>query len=473
LCGQEVRQYSSVKADKQKQVLINSRIANKNLVRTEFGKGEIYYTSLFCKIISAIANKAASFDANGIGLEMEAEKPDWYDALNGLPGLIGSSLSETLELKRIARFLLDKLPDQACIIINVESKQFIEQLSQLLSSANNDFIYWQQSNSLKEDFREKTRLGLSSEEAELGHDLAKDFLRQVIEKCSLAANKCLEKYQTYVTYFINQAAEYEQTSRGIEIKSFTQKPLPLFLEGFVHALKVEQDKSIYSRVKKSALYDKKLKMYKVNAPLDSAPLEIGRAKVFTPGWLENESIWMHMEYKYMLELLKAGLYKEFFADFKNVLVPFMDPGIYKRSILENSSFIVSSANPNKQNHGRGFVARLSGAAAEFLDMWVIMTTGKRMFSLDSNNKLVFQLAPVLPAWLFKAKEFKFKLLGSIEAVYINLKNKNTYDKNAAIIAYKLQLENNEEISINGKTIPEPYASLIRDRKIKSISAIIG
>src|SRR3989339_2149590 len=115
-------------------------------------------------------------------------------------------------------------------------------------------------------------------------------------------------------------------------------------------------------------------MYKVNASLADQPIEIGRCKIFTPGWLENESIWLHMEYKYLLELLKAGLYKEFFADFKDVLIPFQNPKTYKRSILENSSFLASSAHPNPDIHGQGFVARLSGACAEFIDIWVIMMT---------------------------------------------------------------------------------------------------
>lgn len=473
LCEKEVRQYSSVKTDKQKQVLINSRPENKNLVRANFGKGEIYTTTLFCKILCAIANKAASFDPSGIGLEMEAEKPDWYDALNGLPGLMGSSLSETLELKRIAGYLLNKLSINAELTIAIEIKEFIEQLDSVLANAKDDLGYWQESNNLKEAFRENTKSGLSGEETNLDPALAQAFLQKVIDKCGQAVKNCLARYKTYVTYFINQAAEYENNHHGIEVKSFTQKPLPLFLEGFVHALKVEQDKSIYRKVKQSALYDKKLKMYKVNAPLNDAPLEIGRARVFTPGWLENESIWMHMEYKYMLELIKAGLYKEFFADFKNVLVPFMDPNIYKRSVLENSSFIVSSANPNKHNHGRGFVARLSGAAAEFLDMWVIMTTGKQMFTVDKNKKLIFKLAPILPSWLFKDKQFKFKLLGGIDATYIMPNKKNTFDKGLKVISYKLLLENNEELDINSSQISEPYSQLIRDRKIKSLSAIIG
>ena len=125
---------------------------------------------------------------------------------------------------------------------------------------------------------------------------------------------------------------------------FKHRPLPLFLEGMVHYLRiVDKEKAkaekVFDAVKKSALYDKKLKMYKVCVSLKDMPEEIGRCRVFTPGWLENESVWLHMEYKYLLELLKCKLYKEFYGEFKNLLVPFQDPARYGRSILENSSFI--------------------------------------------------------------------------------------------------------------------------------------
>lgn len=139
-------------------------------------------------------------------------------------------------------------------------------------------------------------------------------------------------------------------------------------------------RQLHRRVKSSALYDRSLRMYKTNAPLESQPMEIGRLRAFTPGWLENESIFLHMEYKYLLELLRAGLYEEFFEDFRNSLVAFQDPAVYGRSPLENSSFIVSSAHPDKTLHGAGYVARLTGATAEFLSMWNIMTAGPHPFS---------------------------------------------------------------------------------------------
>jgi hypothetical protein len=43
-----------------------------------------------------------------MGIEMEAGRPGWYDALNGLPGLFGSSMPETYELLRLVNFLLEK-----------------------------------------------------------------------------------------------------------------------------------------------------------------------------------------------------------------------------------------------------------------------------------------------------------------------------------------------------------------------------
>ncbi len=121
-------------------------------------------------------------------------------------------------------------------------------------------------------------------------------------------------------------------------------------------------------------------------------MEIGRLRAFTPGWLENEFDFLHMEYKYLLELLRAGLYEEFFEDFRNTLVAFQDPAGYGRSPLENSSFIVSSAHPDKSQHGRGFVARLTGATAEFLSMWNLMMVGQEPFFIDDG-----QLVPALAA----------------------------------------------------------------------------
>ncbi|MFH1387461.1 MAG: hypothetical protein ABIH50_07335 [bacterium] len=455
-----LRQLEGVKEDAEKRKLIEGRKQNAHLVRTDQGNGKVYYTTLAAKLLCLIANKACSFDAEGIGIEMEADKPNWYDALNGLPALFGSSLSETLELKRLCLYLLERLAGDTKILLATEIKAFIDKISGHLDN-------WEAAHQSKETFREQIKFGVSGKEEFVDVKFIRSFVTRALEKCDNGIKKCLSRYNNYYTYFINEAVEFEKTADGVIVKKFTQKPLPLFLEGFVHALKVEKDKKIHQVVKNSPLYDRKLKMYKVNAPLDSAPLEIGRARIFVPGWLENESIWLHMEYKYMLELLKAGMYKEFFEGFKQVFVPFMDPKVYKRSIFENSSFIVSSANPNKGNHGRGFVARLSGGAAEFIDIWLILTSGKKIFYLDASGKLCFKLSPSLPTWLFKNGKFSFNLLGAIEVVYINKKKKNTFDGGVVPVAYKLTIDG-KEVDINSPYICEPYSRLIREKKVQRI-----
>jgi hypothetical protein len=470
-----VRQYESVAFDVKKAAAINSRPSHKNVVRSAFGKGPVYCTTLAVKLLCIIANKAASFDAEGIGIEMEADKPDWYDALNGLPGLFGSSLSETLELKRLCSYLGHHLTKEAKVALPKELKNFMELLCERLKESLKEpdaFKYWDTTYQIKESFREETKPGLSGQELEVNSRYVADFLVHVIAKCNLGIKKALGRYKNYYTYFINEVSDYETIDGNkVRVKRFRQKPLPLFLEGFVHSLKVEKHRQIYKLVRNSPLYDWTLKMYKVNAPLKDATIEIGRARIFTPGWLENESIWLHMEYKYLLELLKAKMYDEFFNDFKKVLVPFMDPAKYKRSILENSSFIVSSAYPDRENHGRGFVARLSGCSAEFIDMWVTMMTGKNIFYLDDKGKLCFRLSPAIPAWLFKKGKLSFRLLGSVDVTYLNPKNKNTYD-DIKPVSYKLIFDD-QETEINGTYIKEPHASQIRERKVKKMIVNLG
>ena len=170
-------------------------------------------------------------------------------------------------------------------------------------------------------------------------------------------------------------------------------------------------------VRASALYDRKLGMYKTNAPLAACSREIGRLRAFTPGWLENESVFLHMAYKYLLEVLRAGLYDEFFTDMRRGLVPFLDPQTYGRSPLENSSFLVSSAHPDESLHGRGFVARLTGATTEFLTMWTLMTAGPRPFFMR-DGELCLAFKPTLPDWLFREDgTLTFTFLGRCAVTY--------------------------------------------------------
>ena len=80
------------------------------------------------------------------------------------------------------------------------------------------------------------------------------------------------------------------------------KNFPLFLEGPVRYMKTIQDdkermQDMYERVLESGLRDTKLNMYFLSASLKGQSYDMGRQIAFAPGWLENQSIWMHMSYK--------------------------------------------------------------------------------------------------------------------------------------------------------------------------------
>ena len=184
--------------------------------------------------------------------------------------------------------------------------------------------------------------------------------------------------------------------------SFEKCDMPLFLESSVRDMRLceskQKRKELFEAVHRSELFDGKLGMYRVNQALDISELELGRAAAFTPGWLENGSIWLHMEYKYLLELLRGGLYEQFSETMRQAAIPFLDPAVYGRSTLENSSFLVSSMNPEEALHGRGYVARLSGSTAEFMSIWQIMMFGRKPF-LRTESGVQINLQPCIPAYL--------------------------------------------------------------------------
>ena len=515
-------QIRAVRRDPEKTALISSRKKNPNAARTDYGKGYIYHTNLLAKLMCIIANKYASLDPECLGIEMESDKPNWCDALNGLPGLFGSSSAESLELLRLVSFLNRGLAGVAHnkeIMIEEGTAELLTELADITKSKMSDFDFWDRTHTAKEMFREKTRMGISGNERTFTAAKICELLsvfEKKLESCrekleSIAVNGIVptcfgfipEKYdidedavarmteaekareKIVLSALDNQAgataavmAMAGEKTVPIVIRSFKRKNLPLFLEGPVHYLRLCPEKSaaenFHRNMLLSPLYDKKLNMIKINAPIESAGQEIGRITIFTPGWLENESIWLHMEYKYMLEMLRNNLAEEFFSLANTALVPFFDPAVYGRSTFENSSFIASSAHPDESLQGQGFVARLTGATAEFISMWIAMTSGFKPFSMQ-DGELTLALQPCLPSGFFKEdKTFAFKFLSSCDVVYRNESRKNTYGSNAASVkSYRVTLNDGSYEEYSGKKIKGKTAHAIRDGKAKRIDVILG
>jgi hypothetical protein len=451
----------------------------------------------FGKLCALLALKAVSLDSAGRGIEMEAGRPGWNDSMNGLPGLFGSSTCETAEAARLALWLRDEVFDPPDTLLPIEVADFVEQV---VADLECDAYDWDRAASLRETFRERLHVGASAELRNVPGRLLGRLLagvqRRMLEGVEGAVAEATGLMHTYYRAEPLDAApslgedgrERVDPATGsplLEITSFAHTPLPLFLEGQVHRLRLlkgreDEARQVYEAVRASGMFDEALQMYKMSECLASEPAGIGRARTFSRGWFENESVWLHMSYKYLIELLRCGLHEEFFRDARTMLVPFMDPAVYGRSVLENSSFIASSANPDPNTHGRGFIARLSGSTAEFIHIWLLLTAGERPFR-EARDGIRLQLEPVLPAAWFTcdAQQMQWRgkpadlpanalgcaLLGDILLVYHNEERRDTFGEQAALPArYALD----GQPASDGAWLSAPGAEAVRARRVRRL-----
>ena len=516
--GGRVRNYGPVVRDAEKLKRIQARKEDPYTVRTRYGAGAVYRTNLLVKLLCLVTNRLATLDAAGTGMEMEAGKPGWNDSMNGLPGLFGSGLSETIELHKAVRFLLDALgklgPVKAPVPVYEELADFMAKLRKAIGARLGDrtkaaaFGYWDESNNLKEAYRERTKFGVSGKEAKIALAEIQEFLqdgKSLLDRIfSSDRDRVVSSEGVPYTYFVNDVTKSEPLGRTnhlgyplVKPLAFKQRPVKLFLEGAVHWMKARpgEAKGVYDAVRSSDLFDAKLGMYKACENLEGESYELGRAVGAYPrGWIENESIYLHMEYKYLLEILRSGMGPKFWEDAKTALVPFLDPQVYGRSVLEGASFIVSSAYADPSRHGQAFQPRLSGITCEFLQMWIIAMGGTEPFRIGANGKLELALEPRLPGWLFTkeastrpyydpvegwqqveipANSLAFKALGGTLVVYENPTRKQTCGAAGAKPGfYQLEYRNGAVAEIIGPVVLSPHAEAIRNGEVKRIDVLL-
>ena len=428
-------------------------------------------STLMEKLLLLCAVKTATLDAAGMGIEMEGGKPGWYDALNGLPGLLGSSMAESCELARLLSFTRNALAEKAgSVEMYVEAAKLLEAVDKILQTEADAYTRWNRMNFAKEAYRSGTAGGFSGERQSVCRKVLTEMLDRMESAVRTGIHAAVELGEGICpTYFTFEASEIADTPEGPMPLSLIPHPLPLFLEGPTRWLKLdaplEKKRALAAHVRESGLYDRELRMYKVNESLAGVSFEAGRAIAFTPGWLENESIWLHMEYKYLLELLKSGLYEQFAEAFRNAAVPFLNPEQYDRSPLENVSFLASSANPDPAVRGRGFVARLSGSTAEFLQIWQLMFFGLRPFRWDGGElKLTF--APFIPDYLMPPDgAVRTTFLGRIPVTYYA--PGLTALRPGKTVPSRWTLAGRKQI-IDGPSLPEKEARAVRDGRIAAI-----
>ncbi len=482
----KARQYGSLVHDDEKQSREGFRKNGTNWLKTT--TGDYAVTNLMGKLIALSVNKFSSLDSYGMGVEMEGGKPGWNDAMNGLPGLFGSGMAETFELKRMVSFICKTVTDVEMVTLPVEISEFVLKVYEVLKKSKeegfSDFKYWDLASAIREEYREQVRFGTSGETQSIESKVLLMVYQAFEEKLEKGINKACTYGQGIVpTYFTFHATEFEpvigedgqpeKSHYGLpkaNIKAFEVQPLPAFLEGPAKMLgtlkESEEAKNLYNNVRNSELFDKKLGMYKTSVPIGHISMENGRIRAFTPGWLERESVFLHMEYKYLFSMLKAGLYDQFFEDIKTALIAFRNPEEYGRSILENSSFLATSVNPNPGIHGRGYVARLSGSTTEAVSIWIEIFMGNRIFTYEK-GELQLHFNPILPGWMFDEQGYaSFTFLSKCKVTYCNPARKDTYGKDAAKITKIIFADTKEEIT--GSYLSGDLAERIRNGEVKDI-----
>ncbi len=441
--------------------------------------------NLFGKLLTLILNKYGHLDPFGIGLSYEGNKPGWNDAMNGVPGLFGSGVSETIELQKIVKFLIkivEKHPTKLAKILRSTDK-LANQYKEL--HVTGDIDLWDARMTHLENYRNV----LLDEQEVVEHQI--DYYSKLLLKIKEELDQALSKaksmdsiYPTYITYEVEDYEKILDNSEHavigeyglpvVKVRKFKAHPLPSFLEAparYLKSLSSEKEAlQIYQEIKKTELYDRKLKFYQTSKSLDAYNNEIGRIRAFTPGWLERESNFLHMTYKYLLGLLKSGLYEEFYEEIKTNYTCFMDPKIYGRSPIENSSFLATSSNPDPKKWGQGFVSRLSGSTAEMLSMWRYMFIGDNLFTLE-DGQLVFELSPKLPKSFFKDGVVETRLFNQTTIIYHLIDDVDTYDSEAYIDKMTLHTES-EVCEVKGSKVQGKWTKDIRNGNVFKINVYI-
>ena len=475
--------------------------------------GNIFESTIYAKLFLLVTLKFATRDAMGMGIEYEGGRPGWDDANNGIPGMLGSGMPESFELKALIQYLIRSgkkhsrdfsVPQELFHLFdsingNLTLLEDYNDTSEALRDVPFDlFSYWDKVATARETYREQTKILFSGKTTTINSGTAAESLerweREIdkgIDRAMLVGTKGRDDdgnsgiVPTYFSYTVskwNNTNEHDKYGHPLVIPlNMTVSHFPLFLEGptrMMETVSAMAARDIYLNVRNSSLYDKHLGMYTVSASLADQPIEMGRSMAFAPGWLENQSVWLHMSYKFYLQLLEHRLYDDFFDEVRNGgLLPFMDPKIYGRSLTQCSSFIASSAFEDPDVRGKGFLGRLSGSTAEFLSMWILMFIGPEPFYINKETgEIQMQLLPTLPFWLFRTHDdtlmggmngmeqdhiprISFKLFSSIDVHYHN-KNK-TDIMGIPPKRYKVGLRDGTTFEYNQTFIPTDMAQQIR------------
>ena len=191
-----------------------------------------------------------------------------------------------------------------------------------------------------------------------------------------------------------------------------------------------------------------------------------------------------------LETMKKYLPTDAFQSVKKAIDTW---GYIDRSVADAAASAMKAwAMERGVTHYTHWFHPLTGATAEFISIWFLMTVGNQPFYMK-NNKLCFKFEPVLTGELFTKKMrkvkvydneqveivtvpkncFLFKLFEKTIVVYHNPEMKNTFGKNSSCVKQiELTYFNNKKKLIENNILEEPYSHDIRNGNIKRIDVLL-
>lgn len=203
-----------------------------------------FKVSVGAKLLMLGIIKFSTLDPYGMGVEMEGGKPGWNDAMNGLPGILGSGMPETYEMLQILKFMhsaLVKYPK--AIELPIEFVTFLKSMDEALqgyeSSSKDqeaDLIYWDASNTARETYRAEVMIRFLGTKEPLSASYLIDLLSKMENKVQSGITKALAtngnyiyKLTLYILYFYLYYFIYKTSNIYIYIYYFRWLFSNLFL----------------------------------------------------------------------------------------------------------------------------------------------------------------------------------------------------------------------------------------------------
>ena len=438
--------------------------------------GSVFKSTTMEKLFLLVTVKFAARDPYGVGLLYEGGKPGWNDAMYGLVNSIGSGTPELYELYVLMKFVQSTIKKyEVDIDVPIELHRLVTSINAALDALQESgyvdganlypqvppplFDYWDTVTAALEVYRQQIEHTFIGKTRPIPCDDLDHFMNRWMRQIELGIERG-RKLGTHgdgddgnsgvpPTYFFYNVRSWTITGENsvdghalVVPREMEVHLLPLFLEGPTRMLKTintrEEAKALYDAVRSSPLRDTNLPMYTMSASLNGQPLSIGRAPALPRGYLENQSISLHMSYKFYLELLRHGLYQEFFTEMESGgMLPFFDPKVYGQSLMTATTFIVSSVYADPAMRGQGYNGghplQYSGTTSEFLSMWIILMIGPHPFSLHrTTGQLQLQFVPTIPVrWFTVGPDgtllVRYKLFGSIAVTYYNTRGIDLFD----------------------------------------------